>query len=291
MSLPECVHWFPPQAPSMEEWEALTPAERQAAVDALTTTMTAEEEEHAMSEGDAHRIACMVLGESLRDHWDSLKRRVYVGSDLSIYYPRTPRFSPDLFVAFDVAPGERDRWVVAVEGKGPDFVLEVLHLGSRSKDMVDNVARCARLGIPEYFVYDRGRQRLYGYRLPDPTAERYQPVVPQFGRYTSEVLGLDLVIEDERLRFYSGQARVIEPRELRFQLQRALDQKERLLDAQEKTLAEEQRLREEEQRLREEEQRMREEEQRLREEEQQARQLAEQRLAEALARIAALEGR
>jgi len=23
-----CVHWFPPQAPSKQEWETLTPAER-----------------------------------------------------------------------------------------------------------------------------------------------------------------------------------------------------------------------------------------------------------------------
>src|SRR5262245_36984624 len=41
-------------------------------------------------------------------------------------------------------------WVVAEEGKGLDFVLEVLHKGDRNKDLVENVERYAQLGIPEY---------------------------------------------------------------------------------------------------------------------------------------------
>ncbi len=44
---------------------------------------------------------------------------------------------------------------------------------------MDNVERYARLGIPEYFVYDRKRQDLRGYRLPSPEARRYQRIVPQ----------------------------------------------------------------------------------------------------------------
>src|SRR5262249_53210615 len=60
---------------------------------------------------------------------------------------------------------ERMAWVVADEGKGPDLLLEVLHQGNRDKDLVNNVRDYARLGVREYFVYDRLRVRLYGYRL------------------------------------------------------------------------------------------------------------------------------
>ncbi len=52
---------------------------------------------------------------------------------------------------------------MVAEGRGPDFILEVLHLGDRKKDLVKNVERYARLGVEEYFVYDRsgcrGRRR------------------------------------------------------------------------------------------------------------------------------------
>jgi hypothetical protein len=120
------------------------------------------------------------------------------------------------------------------------------------------------------------------YRQADPSAEpsarRYVPILAQHGRYTSEVLGLDLLIEGDELRLYQANARLQTRAELYALLQRSLDQVNG-------RLGEEQRLREEEQRLREEEQRLRGEEQRLREEEQRARQDAEARLAEALALI------
>src|SRR5206468_6940193 len=64
---------------------------------------------------------------------------------------------------------------LADEGKGLDFVLEVLHRGDRKKDLVENVERYARLRIPEYFIYDRARQQINGYRLAG--AKRYQRIV------------------------------------------------------------------------------------------------------------------
>jgi hypothetical protein len=97
-------------------------------------------------------------------------------------------------------------WVVADEGQGLDLVIEVLHHGSRSKDLIDNVERYAKLGIPEYFVYDRLHQLIYGYRLTDDRARRYQRIVPQFGRHASAVLGLDLAIEGGTLRFFNATA-------------------------------------------------------------------------------------
>jgi len=85
-------------------------------------------------------------------------------------------------------------------------VIEVLHHGSRSKDLIDNVERYAKLGIPEYFVYDRLHQLIYGYRLTDQRTRRYQRIVPQVGRHPSMVLTLDLAIEGGTLRFFNGTA-------------------------------------------------------------------------------------
>src|SRR6202034_2112393 len=54
--------------------------------------------------------------------------------------------------------------------------------------------------------YDRARQQIRGYRLPAPGATRYQPILPQAGQYSSTVLGLDLVVLGDRLRFLYGSA-------------------------------------------------------------------------------------
>lgn len=56
--------------------------------------------------------------------------------------------------------------------------------------------------------------RLSGWRLPDPAARVYVPIVPQAGRFASEVLQLDLVLEEERLRFFFGTAPLAEAEEL-----------------------------------------------------------------------------
>ena len=65
----------------------------------------------------------------------------------------------------------RDKWVVSAEGKGLDWVLEVHVGGDRKKDAERNVARYARLGIPEYFLYDGASNRLTAYRLATPEAK------------------------------------------------------------------------------------------------------------------------
>jgi hypothetical protein len=142
-------------------------------------------------------------------YFGAIGRDVYLAEEMAVLYPGEVAFSPDVLIVVGVREPEDDArlaWVVVDEGRGLDLVIEVLHHGSRSKDLVDNVERYARLGIPEYFVYDRLHQRIYGYRLPDASARRYQRIVPQLGRHTSTVLGLDLAIERSTLRFFYGMA-------------------------------------------------------------------------------------
>lgn len=187
-------------------------AERAAAVAALPAAMT--DAEMSPPEGDAHYDAKNDARETLREWFRRLGKSVYVAAELTTYYPAEPRFAPDVWVVRDVPVRERMKWVVSAEGKGLDWVLEVHVGGDRKKDAELNVTRYARLGIPEYFVYDRARQRLAGYRLPSRGARAYAPIVPQLGRYASEVLELDLVVEEERLRFYRASAELLTPRDL-----------------------------------------------------------------------------
>jgi len=96
--------------------------------------------------------------------------------------------------------------------------------GDRKKDAERNVARYARLGIPEYFLYDRERNRLAAYRLPAPDARVYAPIVPDHGLYESQVLGLEVRVAEDRLQFSAGTALVLESGELIAQLQQMYDQ-------------------------------------------------------------------
>ena len=161
--------------------------------------------------------------EALRRHFDRLRRRVFIACELPVFYPGQPMFAPDLMAVMDVDLHDRDHWTVSLEGKGPDFVLEILYLSHPDEDVPDNVRWYAALGIPEYFVFDRRRLRIRGYRLCDRT-KIYQPIVPQAGAYASGVLGLELGLDHDRLRFFQGSAPLPEYEELIARLDGLLDQ-------------------------------------------------------------------
>ena len=188
-----------PRAPAQELWDRLTAEQRRAVVAALPSEIPL-----AMPEGDYHRVPKEKARESLSEHFRRLGRRVYLSSELPVYYPDEDMFAPDLIAVLDVETHQRDKWVKSEEGKGVDLVLEITFAGNRRKDLKENVARYARLGIPEYFVLDARDQRLTAYRLERPGGSSYQAIVPQGGRWPSEVLGLDLAVEDRRVRFYHG---------------------------------------------------------------------------------------
>jgi len=192
----------------MEVWNGMTPRERRAVVDALPSDI----ESTSPPEGDPHRVPKQRALEALDAYFRRKGRRVYLSNELPVYYPGEPMFAPDVIAVLDVDPKERLRWVVADEGKGLDFALEVTFHGSRQKDLELNVERYAQLGIPEYFVFDRKQQRVYGWRLAEHG--RYESIVPQLGRWESTVLGLELAVEADRVRFYAGTAALPELAEL-----------------------------------------------------------------------------
>jgi Uma2 family endonuclease len=206
-----------PRAPPQELWARLRPEERARIIDSLPS----EYPSTAPPEGDFHRIPKERALGALGEYFRRINRRVYASSELPVYYPDEPRFAPDILAVLDVEPDPRDRWVVSAEGKGLDFVLEVALRGDAKKDLVANVQRYARLGIPEYFAYEPLKPKLSGFRLE--RAGVYTPIVPQGGLWHSGILGLGLGMESGRIRFFAGTGPLPDVDELIAKLGRMLD--------------------------------------------------------------------
>ena len=108
---------------------------------------------------------------------------VAVSSDIFMYHlplhgqePRTdragrpvyPRMAVDVLVSFGVPKRDRLSYVVADEGKAPDFVLEVASVSTWRRDYGEKREIYEALGVREYFVYDvrpEAVERLTGFRL------------------------------------------------------------------------------------------------------------------------------
>ncbi len=260
-----------PRSPSQEQWDLMSADVRARVVAMLPAEVPWELQP---PEGDPHWEAKATTRTTLDDFFGRTGRRIYISSELAVFYPNEARFSPDILAVRDVELRQRTKWTVVAEGKGLDLVIEVHFAGDKTKDYELNVERYARLGIAEYFIFDRGQLSLRGYRLPAASEGRatkpraYQPILPQGGLYASQVLGLELRVEGERLRFYAGTAPLLEANERIEKLGLTLDDVvARKEEAERRATAEAERATAEAERADD----------------------AEQRLAEALARIEQLE--
>ncbi len=204
-------------------------------------------------DGDRHERVCASVRTALQGFFAATGRSVYVSGEIAVYFPGATRVSPDVFVVLDAEPGPRDSWIVTREKRAPSWVLEVIVLGHRDKDLVHHPVEYAAHGIREYFVFDLRSRRLHGWRLNDPAIAVYTPIVPQVGRYRSEVLGLDLAISGENLRLYHGTSRLLDADEVAEELRDRLNDEQMLrAEAEEaRASAEEARLRAEAERERE----------------------------------------
>ena len=160
-------------------------------------------------------------------------------------------FSPDLIAVDGAEQRQRHSWIVDAEGgKGLDVAIEIVVRGERKKDLRVNVERYARLGIAEYYLFDRRHMTLAAWALEGGS---YRRRIAQGGRFHSAVLGLDLWLDGTRLRFSLGDALIPFTDELIDRVTRLSNDAQERVEALEAELLTEQRLREEEQRLREEE--------------------------------------
>jgi Uma2 family endonuclease len=156
-----------------------------------------------MAETDLHRDEMNRLIDTLKDHF-AAEPDVYVSGNLFLYYEEgNPRAStaPDVFVVRGVPGGRRRIYKLWEEGPPPLFVIEVTSRKTRREDFGKKRELYARLGVPEYFMYDPEadylRPALQGLVLQ---GGEYLPMTPApDGSLPSETLNLWLRLEDGRL--------------------------------------------------------------------------------------------
>lgn len=167
-----------------------------------------------MAESDPARDYLVYSVEALDIYFQD-REHVYVLGNLFIYYKKgvpSAVVAPDVFVVFGVAKKKRLSYKIWAEGdKVPGFVLEVTSLTTQKNDEEDKPKKYALMGVLEYFQYDPTgdylKPQLKGSRL---IQGKYQPITPNLlpnGVLSihSEVLGLDLRLIEEELRFYHPQ--------------------------------------------------------------------------------------
>lgn len=184
--------------PSQVAWEAMSKAEQDRVEEQIITAL--ERESQLMGETTLHFKTRAASAEIISRFFKSQGQKAFVASDLHTLYPDEQAFYPDLMVVFDVENHERSSWNAMREGKGLDFVLEVLSKETKRKDRVQKLNLYARIEIPEYFMYDPERKKLSGFTLKSGT---YQEIQNKDDHIRSEVLGLQLVLDEGMLRFAS----------------------------------------------------------------------------------------
>lgn len=210
--------------------------------------------------------------------WFQDRADVAVQADMFVHYPvpgdngkpKRRMLAPDVFVIFGVPKRQRLSYVVWEEGKAPDFVLEILSASTWRRDTVDKKAIYQAMGVREYWLLDPVgpflNPPLIGYRLTREDYVRIEAEPGTTATYMSDVLGLELRIDDD------DRLRIRDP-DSGFELRSHRELQDELRAAQ----------------RREAEARQREAETRQREAD--AREAAEQRAAEAERRLADLEAR
>jgi Uma2 family endonuclease len=172
------------------------------ALEALSDLDYPESDGMPMGETDLHKQWMIRLYDLLRYRYRG--QRVYVGSDLLLYYTEGLPYEfvvPDNFVVLDCEPGDRRVWQTWKEGRVPNVVIEVTSRFTKKRDQVDKPRTYAAIGVRELFLYDPTgdylRPPLKGFRIRN---RRHRPIEPDAtGALECRELGLLLRLDKRRL--------------------------------------------------------------------------------------------
>jgi Uma2 family endonuclease len=183
-----------------------------------------------MSETDLHRKLMIALLHALEEYYRD-HRLVYVSGNVFIYYRdeagSLQPVSPDIFVVFGVEKKDRRVYKLEEEGQAPQVVIELTSTSTKVEDFVAKHYIYARMGVREYFLFDpyseTSHTTLRGFRL---AGGEYTPM--HGASLHSEVLGLELRVEDRLLRLYDPKTgerlRTPEEAEIELRLEKAARQ-------------------------------------------------------------------
>ena len=161
--------------------------------------------DHLAANGNAHHLAM---------HFGNPETTLVTGDRYLVVSPTRSLAGsryPDLLVAFGVYPAlyeASNGYIIAEQGKPPDFVLEIASARTGEVDTRDKPQDYAALGIPEYWRFD-ATGRYHGARLAADRLEhdRYVPIpIEQLAddilQGHSRVLNLNIRWEQGRLGWY-----------------------------------------------------------------------------------------
>jgi len=158
-----------------------------------------------MAETDKHRKQMLTLLDALDEYYRDDKATYVTGNILVHYCDEAGEWkflAPDVFVAKGVEKKERRSYIIEDEGKAPDFIIELVSPSTKVEDFGNKRVIYAGWNVKEYFLFDPTGELmsapLRGFRL---SGNEYMPMMG--ARLRSEVLQLDLVVEQGRLRLYN----------------------------------------------------------------------------------------
>ena len=183
-----------------------TDGQKIAAIQTDTPIFYPDTDGKPMAASDHHRRILNRTIETLEAHYER-QPDVYVSGDILMYYVEGDPHqvvAPDVLVAFGLEKKERETYLVWVEGKLPDFVMEFSSKTTYDQDLGPKMDRYASLGIQDYFLYDAEGlflpSQLMGYTLVDGV---YVPLSDnEDGGLHSDVLNLDFHVDDVGLGLY-----------------------------------------------------------------------------------------
>jgi Uma2 family endonuclease len=157
-----------------------------------------------MAETDIHRDQMIYLLDALQEYLRN-DPNAYVTGNIFLYYRNAlgelKSVAPDIFVVKGIRKGPRRVYVLEKEGKAPEVVIELISRETRLEDLGSKRVLYAGFGVSEYFIFDPLQEtlsmQLRGFRLE---GEDYVPMIG--ARLQSEILDLDLVVENQSLRLF-----------------------------------------------------------------------------------------
>ncbi len=160
-----------------------------------------------MGETDTHRKLMLYLTSCL-DIYFAEREDVYVSGNIMFYYVEgdpTQVISPDVMVCFGIPKGDRTSYKTWEENDvAPSVVIELSSRGTWRKDRVEKKALYEMLGVKEYYIFNplepKTAPAFTAYELENGG---FTTVKIENNRVKSEVLGLELVVEDKNLRLYN----------------------------------------------------------------------------------------
>ena len=177
------------------------------------------EDDEPLAESE-HQLFPLTYAHWALTTWFADDPTTWVGADMFLYYEEGDPgkvVAPDVFVVTRTHKTElRNIFRTWVEGRVPDFILEVLSEKNYRNDLVTKFPLYRQLGVREYWMYDPTptgilSPPLQGYRL---VGREYQPIpieemaLPGRYRGVSEALRLELHAERNWFRLFDPAGRV-----------------------------------------------------------------------------------